>query len=57
MKNYVCNRCTGLEDSPPKCIVLDTGWGKPTRCPMDGTAMCDFKEEKNIALTSILKTN
>ena len=50
MPSYICICCDWLEDSPPRCIVVDSGWGKPTVCPMDGTRDCDFKEESEITL-------
>jgi len=50
MKSYICNQCRGLEDDPPECMVLDSGWGKPSVCPMDGTDKCDFKEKEDIII-------
>jgi hypothetical protein len=50
MADYICYACDGLEDNPPNCIISNSGWGKPTICPYDGTRNCDFKEKKEIVL-------
>lgn len=50
MPYYICKCCDGLEDIPPTCIIVDTGWGRPTQCPYDGTMNCDFKEKDEITL-------